>query len=144
MKISSPEFNQGQAIPKKFSCQGENISPTLIVKEIPKNTESLALIVSDPDAPSGTFDHWVVWNIPVTETISEGAQLKDQGINSFGKKGYGGPCPPVGQKHRYYFKLYALNTTLNLPAESYSYHLIGGIMGHVLDEAELMGTYQKD
>lgn len=144
MEIYSPEFKPGQSIPKKFTCQGENISPALIIKDIPKNTQSLALILEDPDAPSGTFDHWIAWNIPVTENIPENAQLSNQGINHFGKKGYGGPCPPLGSKHRYYFKLYALDNTLSLADDSHKSHLLGSIKGHVLEEAQLMGTYQKE
>lgn len=144
MEISSHAFDQGQPIPKKYTCQGKNISPPLTIKKIPQGTQSLALIVEDPDAPTGTFDHWVAWNIPVSENISEGVKLENQGINGFGKKGYGGPCPPAGNRHRYYFKLYALDNLLHLSGESYSNHLIESMMGHVLDEAELMGTYLKD
>ncbi len=143
MEISSQEFSQGQPIPKKFTCQGENISPALLIKDIPKTTRSLALIVDDPDAPTGTFDHWVAWNIPLSENILEGAKFKNQGFNHFGKKEYGGPCPPPEQKHRYFFKIYALDTILELPEDSYSSHLISAIMGHVLDQAELVGTYQR-
>lgn len=145
MEMSSPAFTQGDPIPKKYSCQGLDLSPELIIKGIPNKTKSLALILEDPDAPSGTFDHWIAWNIsPETDQIKEGVKLSHQGINGFGKKGYGGPCPPIGKKHRYYFRLYALDVELQLPEGSSKAKLLDSMKGHLLEKAELMGTYQKE
>jgi Raf kinase inhibitor-like YbhB/YbcL family protein len=112
---------------------------------VPKGTKSLALILEDPDAPSGTFDHWIAWGIsPEVKQIAEGAKLLHQGVNHFGKKGYGGPCPPMGEKHRYYFKLYALDVELQLPEGSSKAKLLASMKNHILEEAELIGTYQKE
>ena len=145
MEISSPVFDQRKPIHKKYSCQGDNVSPELLIKGVPDSAESLALIVEDPDAPSGTFDHWLVWNIsPKIERIDQGAKLLHQGVNHFGKIGYGGPCPPAGSKHRYYFKLYALDTQLQIPDGSSKAKLQESMKGHIVEEAELMGTYQKE
>lgn len=145
MEISSPAFTQGTPIPKKYSCQGEDHSPELKINGVPQGTKSLALILEDPDAPSGTFDHWIAWNIsPDIDHIDEGAKLQHKGTNGFGKKGYGGPCPPIGSKHRYYFRLYALDAELQLPEGSSKAKLQESMKGHILAKAELMGTYQKE
>src|SRR3989442_981117 len=118
MKLSSPAFNEGGLIPSKFTCDGENVSLPLEWEDVPAQAKSLALIVDDPDAPSGLFVHWLVIDIsPGNHGLSEGtgATGATQGINGFGKIGYGGPCPPSGT-HRYYFHLYALDTELHLPS----------------------------
>jgi Raf kinase inhibitor-like YbhB/YbcL family protein len=142
MKLRSSAFNHNEPIPRRHTCQGEDISPELIIEEIPPGTESLVLIVDDPDAPGRTFDHWIVYDIPVTDRIEEGAVPGTQGINDFGKNRYGGPCPPSGT-HRYFFKLYALDEALDLPAGLGKNDLQNAIKGHILDQAELIGLYAK-
>lgn len=144
MEINSPAFENGKPIPKKYTCQGANISPELNIQDLPEETKTLAIIVEDPDAPSGTFDHWVAWNIHPSETIAENAKLQDQGLNGFGKKGYGGPCPPAGSRHRYFFRVYALDIKLDLSEGSYKTELLKAMKGHILDKAELLGLYQKE
>ncbi len=150
MEIRSPAFVQGAPIPSKFTCDGADVSPPLTLSAAPAKTGSLALIVDDPDAPMGTWVHWVAWNIPagataLRENLAKQAALPDgarQGINDFGRAGYGGPCPPSGT-HRYVFRLYALDTTLDLPAGTTRKNLEAGMQGHVLAKAELMGTYAR-
>jgi Raf kinase inhibitor-like YbhB/YbcL family protein len=113
MKLASPSFENGQKIHPKFTCEGENVNPKLIISDVPKNAKSLCLVVDDPDSPSGTWTHWLVWNIPPdTKEISENSVPGTEGANTFGEIGYGGPCPGVGE-HRYFFKLFALDTTLD-------------------------------
>lgn len=114
MKLTSPEFEHNKLIPRKFTCMGEDVNPALHIKDIPKAAQSLVLIVDDPDAPMGNWVHWVVYDIPAIADIKEGSIPGTQGINDFNKINYGGPCPPSGT-HRYFFKLYALDTKLNLP-----------------------------
>src|SRR5206468_9894859 len=118
MKITSSAFQEGASIPSKFTCDGADTSPPLQIADVPSGAKSLALIVDDPDAPSGLFTHWMVWNIsPQTNIIGEGSTRQGvQGTNDFGKSGYGGPCPPSGM-HRYYFKIFALDRELDLPSE---------------------------
>lgn len=150
MQIYAPAFAQGQAIPVRFSCHGEDVSPALMWSGVPAGTGSLVLIVDDPDAPVGTWDHWLLFNIPpsaagLPEGVSPDKELGDgsrHGKNSWGKLGYGGPCPPRGT-HRYFFKLYALDTVLQLPAASNKKTLLKGMQGHVLAQAELMGTFTR-
>lgn len=142
MKLTSPAFKDGGAIPPKHTCQGENISPKLIIADVPKNAKSLALIMDDPDAPAGVWSHWVAWNIPPeTKEIEEGASLENEGITDFRKPGYGGPCPPSGT-HRYFFKIYALDTSLSL-AKATKKELETAMNRHIIAEAQLMGTYKK-
>ena len=145
MLITSPAFEQHQPIPQKYTCQGEDLSPPLQFQDAPAGTKSLALIMDDPDAPMGTFVHWVVWNLPPdTRQLSEGVKLKHQeGKNHFPKIGYGGPCPPPGKPHRYYFKLYALDTQVHLSDGSSKEQLLEAMEGHILGQAELVGTYQR-
>lgn len=143
MEISSIDFQNGHAIPDKYSCEGENHSPSLHIENMPKGTASLAIIVEDPDAPSGTFDHWIAWNIDPTSDLKEGAKLAEQGVNGFGTIGYKGPCPPPGKAHRYFFKIYALDTKLNLVKGSSKSSLKSAMQGHILGEAELMGTFKR-
>lgn len=143
MKIESPDFKEGKPIPSEFTCDGANISPALVFKDVPEEAKSLALIMDDPDAPMGTFVHWVVWNIPPdTKKVSKGEKVSyPQGRNDFGKLRYGGPCPPSGT-HRYFFKLYALDVMLGLK-EATKAELEEAMENHVVAEAKLMGTYQR-
>jgi hypothetical protein len=144
MKITSSAFQQGGNIPSKFSCDGPNTSPPLQISDVPSEAKSLVLIVDDPDAPSGLFTHWAVWNIsPQTTTIGEGSTPKGvQGTNDFGKSGYGGPCPPSGT-HRYYFKVFALDRELDLPVGAKRSQLDAAMKGHVIAQGELMGRYSR-
>lgn len=150
MKLFSPAFDEGEAIPKKHSCDGEDISPQIAWSGAPEGTKTFSLIVDDPDAPGGTWVHWVIYNIP-SETLSFGEsvpaneKLNDgtlQGINDFKKIGYGGPCPPGGT-HRYFFKLYALKDTLDLNPGATKKELLKAMDGKILAEAQLMGTYGR-
>ncbi|HTV62558.1 MAG TPA: YbhB/YbcL family Raf kinase inhibitor-like protein [Verrucomicrobiae bacterium] len=151
MTLTSPAFAEGQAIPKKYSGQGENISPPLNWSGAPAGVKSFALIVEDPDAPMGTFTHWVIFNlppdttvlqanVPTSETLADGAR---QGENDFGRTGYGGPMPPGGNPHRYYFKIFALDTLLDLEPGASEKQLLKAVREHVLAEGQLMGTYQR-
>jgi Raf kinase inhibitor-like YbhB/YbcL family protein len=144
MKITSSAFQEGANIPSKFSCDGANTSPPLQIADVPSGVKSLALVVDDPDAPSGLFTHWTVWNIsPQTNSIEEGSSPKGmQGTNDFGKPGYGGPCPPAGT-HRYYFKIFALDRELDLPAGTKRSQLDAAMKGHVVAQGELMGRYSR-
>jgi Raf kinase inhibitor-like YbhB/YbcL family protein len=148
-QISSTGFAGNQMIPKKFTCDGTDVSPALSWEDAPVGTRSLALIMDDPDAPAGTWVHWVMYNIPAeTKDLPEGVakqeQLPDgslQGRNDFRKTGYGGPCPPPGKPHRYYFKLYALDAKLNLNAGASKADVEEAMKGHVLAKAELIGRF---
>ncbi len=144
MKIISSVFQQGGNIPSKFSCDGANTNPPLQISDVPPEAKSLVLIVDDPDAPSGLFTHWAVWNIsPQIITIAEGSTPKGvQGTNDFGKSGYGGPCPPSGA-HRYYFKIFALDRELDLPSGAKRSQLDAAMKGHVVAQGELMGRYAR-
>ena len=150
LNITSSAFTNGGNIPRKYTCEGEDASPDLSWSGVPEGTESLALIVDDPDAPDTAkpqrvYVHWVVYNIPpTTHGIPEGGSLASgpiTGTNDWGKQEWGGPCPPVG-RHRYFFKLYALDTTLDLSSAKKA-DLENAMKGHILGQAELMGTYQK-
>jgi Raf kinase inhibitor-like YbhB/YbcL family protein len=149
-ELTSEAFAQGGSIPRKYSCDGEDISPPLSWSDPPEGTQSLALICDDPDAPVGTWVHWVVFNIPadkraLQEKIPAQNQLSDgslHGRNSWRRRDYGGPCPPRGT-HRYFFKLYALDTTLDLEASAKKKQVLRAMEGHVLAQAELMGTYSR-
>ena len=143
MKISSPSFEHQKTIPKKFTCQGEDVNPALHIQDIPQNAKSLALIVDDPDAPGGTWVHWVVFDIPVTTEIKENTIPGKQGHNDFGRNDWGGPCPPSGT-HRYFFKVYALDTVLNLREGITKQVLEAAMKGHAVAQAELIGLYTKD
>ena len=142
MRLSSPEFKNNDFIPRKFTCQGEDINPALIMEDIPKEAKSLALIVDDPDAPMGTWIHWVVYDIAPVFRIEENSIPGKQGSNDFGRKNYGGPCPPSGT-HRYFFKIYALDTVLNLKEGISKFDLEKAMKGHILAKAELIGLYKK-
>ncbi len=153
MKLSSAAFNQQAEIPVKYTCDGMNISPPLAWSEAPAGTKSLALICNDPDAPAGDWVHWIIYNIPAeanhlpetipaTESLADGAK---QGRNDFRRFGYGGPCPPRGYgSHRYFFKLYALDSMLNLKGNRVDKKtILHAIKGHILAETKLMGTYER-
>jgi Raf kinase inhibitor-like YbhB/YbcL family protein len=143
MELTSDAFRHETRIPSKYTCDGDDVSPPLAISGIPAGTEALALVVDDPDAPSGTWDHWVAYDIPVSETIPEGvATLGTAGRNSWGRSGYGGPCPPSGT-HRYFFTVYALDTTLGLEAGATKQTLLDAVEGHVLAEATLLGRYSR-
>lgn len=144
MKIVSSAFKNGQTIPSQYTCMGKNVSPPLAISDVPPGTKSLALIMDDPDAPGGTFDHWVAWNIAAdTKNLPEGVKLTNQGMNGFQKKGYGGPCPPPGKPHRYFFKLYALDISVDKTGGIKKSELEEAMKGHILATAELMGLFQK-
>jgi len=144
MKIASPAFKHGEQIPKKYTCEGEDASPPLSFAEIPGGAKSLALVVDDPDAPGGTFDHWIVWDIaPEQKELKEGEKVEYQGRNDFGELRYRGPCPPRGRVHRYFFRLYALDATLNLPNGASREELEKAMQNHILAKAELVGTYKR-
>ena len=145
MKLSSPVFENNQSIPAKYTCDGEDINPPLQISEVPEGTKSLVLFVDDPDAPMGTWDHWIVWNInPSVSFIEENSVPEGgvQGMNDFGKQPYGGPCPPSGT-HRYFFKFYALDNELELDSSSKKEALERAMEGHILDKAELIGLYKR-
>ena len=149
--LRSNTFQSGGEIPAKYTCTGADVSPALSWTEPPANTQTLALIVDDPDAPSGTFTHWLLYNLgaqqkELGEGIPKQEQLPDgalQGRNDFRKIGYGGPCPPPGKPHRYFFKLYALDTKLNLKAGASKSELETAIKGHILGQAELVGKFHR-
>jgi Raf kinase inhibitor-like YbhB/YbcL family protein len=149
-EIKSSAFAENGAIPSKYTCDGLDISPPLSWKDAPAGTKSFALISDDPDAPVGTWVHWVMWNIPAAaaslkEGIDKSSSLSDgtkQGISDFKRPGYGGPCPPGGT-HRYFFKLYALDTTLDLPENTTKAQLEKAMKGHILGQTQIIGTYSR-
>jgi len=149
--VTSTAFSAGKPIPIKFTGQGEDISPDLSWSNTPDGVVSFALVCDDPDAPGGTWVHWTMWNIaPSATSLPEGmasdATLPDgsiQGVTSFGHHGYGGPMPPKGNAHHYYFRVYALDTMLSLPASASQAQLDAAMRGHVLSQGQLMGTYQR-
>lgn len=150
IKVTSSAFKEGEMIPRKFACNGEDISPPLTWTSVPEGTKSIALISDDPDAPLGTWVHWVIFNLPANvNELSEGVPTQKelnngarQGKNDFGNIGYGGPCPPGGV-HRYYFKLYALDTILNLAPAASKAQLLNAMEGHILAQGQLMGKYRR-
>jgi Raf kinase inhibitor-like YbhB/YbcL family protein len=142
LKITSSAFKNNDHIPSKYTCDGVDVNPPLTVEGIPEATKSLALIVDDPDAPMGTWDHWVVWNIPPTEKIGENSVPGVEGLNDFRKHSYGGPCPPSGT-HRYFFKVYALDTKLILSANSRKKDVEKAMQEHILAKGELVGRYSR-
>lgn len=145
LQITSPAFGEGEPLPVKYTCDGEDINPALEIDAVPPQAKSLALIVDDPDATGGVvWDHWLVFNIPPDiATIEEGEEPPGvSGKNSWGRTGYGGPCPGSGN-HRYFFKLYALDTALDLPAGSGKETLERVMAGHILQQTSLMGRYER-
>jgi Raf kinase inhibitor-like YbhB/YbcL family protein len=151
MTITSTAFQNDSTIPQRFTCQGEDLSPVLAWSGAPDGAKSFALLLEDPDAPHGTFIHWVIYNIPATERgLAENFPKRDklpngtrQGVNSAQQMGYMGPCPPAGKAHRYYFKLYALDAQINIPGEATRDQLVNAMQGHILAEGQIMGTYQR-
>lgn len=143
MELTSPAFEDGAAIPDRFTCEGEDISPALHLTNIPTDVVSLALVMDDPDAPVGVWDHWVAFNIEPRESIPEGVGvIGTAGKNSWGRAGYGGPCPPSGT-HRYFFAVYALDTELDLSPGATKDDVLRAIGGHELAKATLMGLYSR-
>jgi len=141
--VKSPAFEPGKLIPKKYTCDGQEINPPLTIEGIPKEAKTLVLIVDDPDAPSGTFDHWIVWNIPTSASkIGENTVPGIEGMNGARQIGYFGPCPPSGT-HRYFFKIYALDTELTLKVGSRKNNVEEAMQGHILGKGELMGLYSR-
>lgn len=151
MEIKSSAFQNGGDIPRKHTCDGADVSPPLSWENPPPRTKAFALIADDPDAPVGTWVHWVIYDLPgeirdlregvaTAETLPNGAK---QGMNDFGKVGYGGPCPPRGPAHRYFFKLYALDGPTNLKPRATKEQLLRAMKGHILAETQLMGKYKR-
>jgi Raf kinase inhibitor-like YbhB/YbcL family protein len=151
MTITSPSFPNGGAIAKKVTCDGPDVSPQLSWSDAPAGTKSFALLTDDPDAPVGNWNHWTMWNLPPTtgslpEGTSKESKLPDgsqQGMNDFRRTGYNGPCPPPGKPHRYYFKLFALDTKLDLKSNGSKKELEAAMKGHILAQAEWMGRYGR-
>jgi Raf kinase inhibitor-like YbhB/YbcL family protein len=145
MKIISLAFENNQFIPSRYTCDGEDINPPLEISDIPNGTQSLVLIVDDPDAPGGTFLHWLVFDIEPTVFLIKENEIPQggvQGLNNFGKENYGGPCPPYGI-HRYFFKIYALDKKLNLEPGANLKIVEKEMQGHILDQAQLIGLYKR-
>ena len=142
LTIKSSAFKNNEFIPSKYTCDGLNINPDLMVENIPANTISLAVIIDDPDAPNGTFCHWLVWDIPPKNTIKEDSRPGAQGRNSMHENKYFGPCPPSGT-HHYHFKVYALNTKLNLPQNTGEKELLNAMKGHIISSGDLVGLYKR-
>jgi Raf kinase inhibitor-like YbhB/YbcL family protein len=151
LELTSSAFNEGQPIPMKYTCDGEDISPPLTWRGIPETANSIALICDDPDAPSGTWVHWVLYDLPanltaLNEAVTSAGSIAEggaQGTNDFKRIGYGGPCPPSGKPHRYFFKLYALDANLGLKQGATKDELVSAMKGHILTQGQLMGTYQR-
>lgn len=151
LELRSPAFKEGEYIPSRYSCDSFDYSPPLVWDDVPQGTRSFALICEDPDAPTGIWVHWVIFNIPyqthsLEESVPKIPQLPNgaiQGVNDFNRVGYGGPCPPSGKPHRYFFKLYALDTELNLREGVTRNELMKALEGHILDKASLYGLYKR-
>jgi len=151
LNLSSKSFASGENIPQQYTCDGADLSPELHWTEPPARTKSFALIADDPDAPVGTWVHWVLFNLPAdARSLSESVPRKDilesgavQGRNDFGRIGYGGPCPPPGKPHRYFFKLYALDSAVNLKSDATKSDLARAMKGHILVQSEFMGRYGR-
>lgn len=142
LRVSSPAFSQNEFIPVQYTCDGINVNPPLKIDNLPQETKSIAIIVDDPDAPSKIWIHWVMWNIPVKQEILENEAPGVQGLNDFNLHQYGGPCPPSGT-HRYYFKVYALDTLLELPAHTDAKQLEKTMSKHIIASGELVGLYKR-
>jgi Raf kinase inhibitor-like YbhB/YbcL family protein len=141
--VKSPVFEHNKPIPKKYSCDGEEVNPPLTIENIPSGSKSIALIIDDPDASRVTFDHWIMWNIPPSGKIDENSAPGAQGLSSAGEVGYVGMCPPSGA-HRYFFKVYALDTKLDLkPEQTKKKDLEKAMQGHTLAKGELVGVYRR-
>lgn len=151
MVLSSPAFGAREEIPEKYTCDGLDVSPPLSWSGYPAETKSFVIIMEDPDAPGGAFTHWIIYNIPVEVVeLPEGVPAEDrlesgalQGINDFGRVGYGGPCPPPGETHRYFFRIYALDTVLELPPGATREEVLAALEGHIVGEGGLTGLYGR-
>jgi Raf kinase inhibitor-like YbhB/YbcL family protein len=143
LSVKSPAFINNGFIPAKYTCDNASINPPLEIHGIPENAKSLALIMDDPDAPSKTFDHWIMWNIPVTKKIGENSAPGVQGKNGREENKYTGPCPPSGV-HHYHFRIYALDTQLDLGSATYKNELLKAMDGHILAMGELIGLYKRE
>ena len=151
IEVTTPRFEHGEMIPEKFTCDGDNISPLIRWDNLPKGTISVALLLDDPDAPGGVFTHWIVYNLPGNltelEEITPKAKNLDngaiQGKNDFGDYGYGGPCPPEGETHHYYFRIFALSRKLEPEDGSNRNTLLQAMEGNIIDEGEYMGRYKR-
>ncbi|MDV3308721.1 MAG: YbhB/YbcL family Raf kinase inhibitor-like protein [Cyclobacteriaceae bacterium] len=143
ISVTSTAFTEGQSIPRKYTCDGDNVNPPLTIENVPAETKSLVLIVDDPDAPGGTWDHWVVWDIPAVTEILENSVPGTQGMNDSERQRYSGPCPPSGT-HRYFFKVYALDTLLGLDPSSTKRDVEEAMKGHILAQGQLIGTYSRE
>jgi len=147
MQLRSSALQPESPIERKYTCEGDDVAPPLEWSDAPANTRTFALIVDDPDAPGGDWSHWVVWNLPADTTrLPEGGQLPqgaESGQNDFRKSGYGGPCPPPGKPHRYFFRLYALDDVLDLPNDAKKPDVERAMQGHILDQAEMYGTFGR-
>jgi Raf kinase inhibitor-like YbhB/YbcL family protein len=151
MEIKSSAFQNGADIPRKYTCDGTDVSPPLWWENAPSETKAFALISDDPDAPVGTWVHWVIYDLPAdTKELVEGVKTSEtllngakQGINDFRKVGYGGPCPPPGPAHRYFFRLYVLDAQTNLKPRATKQQLLDAMKGHILAEAQLIGRYKR-
>jgi hypothetical protein len=152
LNVTSSAFNDGQPIPRLYTCDGRDVSPPLRWSGAPATTRSFALIADDPDAPAGIWVHWVLFDLPPTLTELNEAVEKSQylpggarqGLNDFRRLGYGGPCPPPGKPHRYFFKVYALDRLLELPPGATKKDVLHAMEGHVLAQGQLLGTYQRN
>jgi Raf kinase inhibitor-like YbhB/YbcL family protein len=151
IQLTSSAFTEGQAIPERYTCEGPDVSPPLEWAGVPDGAKSLALITDDPDAPAGTWVHWVLFNLPPdTTSLPEGIATEPeldngarQGVNDFKRTGYGGPCPPPGKAHRYYFKLYALDTMIDPGEKARKKDVEKAMEGHIIAQGQLMGTYRR-
>lgn len=143
LTIGSTEFANKDYLPSKYTCEGENINPPITIENIPPGTKSLTLIIDDPDAPDGVFDHWIVWNIHPMEMIIENTSPGTEGKNSFGRTRYHGPCPPEGKAHRYFFKVYALDILLETREGADKKTVEKAMNGHILASGEIIGMYKK-
>jgi len=142
LRVTSPAFKSNSLIPEKYTCDGDDVNPALLIEDLPEKVKSLALIVDDPDAPRGTWVHWVVWNIPPVKEIRENSVPGIEGINDFQKHSYGGPCPPSGT-HRYFFKVYALDKSLELSQNARKKDVEKAMDGHILAKGEIIGLYSR-
>ena len=142
LSVNSPSFENNTHIPAKYTCDGHDVNPPLTIEGLPKETKSLVLIVDDPDAPMGTWDHWIVWNILPTTEIGENTVPGTEGLNTWRRQLYGGPCPPSGT-HRYFFKVYALDTMLSLSTNATKKDVEKAMQSHILAKGELVGLYSR-
>jgi hypothetical protein len=140
--VGSPAFENNKLIPLKYTCDGDNVNPPLTIEGVPSETKSLVLIVDDPDAPMGTWDHWIVWNIAPAKKIEENTVPGTEGVNDSRKHAYSGPSPPWGT-HRYFFKVYALDTKLDLSPNSRKKDVEKAMQNHILAKGELIGLYRR-